>query len=339
MTSKATLPVLLLALSPVAIAIALTLSVAYGSKAIPLDTIRDALLHFDPDNVDHQIVRHSRLPRAAGALLIGAFLAVSGALMQGMTRNYLASPSILGVTDGSMFAITICMVVAPNAPMLTMIFYSLLGSAFSVIVVFGLAASVFARLSPVSLAILGTVIGTFLSSVAAAVGMYFQVSQNVSFWYNARLHQLEPDMIKLAIPFAIAGLLLALLVAKSVTMLSLGEDVSAGLGVKTTAVKLTAMLSVVLLTGIAVALAGRIGFVGLLVPHIVRMLARVVDYRWIVPLSAAFGGLFLVLCDVGSRFMNYPFEMPIGVVTAIFGVPIFLYLIRTKGGGMRARKN
>ncbi|QTH43309.1 iron ABC transporter permease [Cohnella sp. LGH] len=339
MKFKATLPALLLALSPVAIIIALVLSVIYGSKAIPFDTIRDALLNFDPDNVDHQIVRHSRLPRAAGSFLIGAFLAVSGALMQGMTRNYLASPSILGISDGSVFAITLCMIIAPNSSMLAMIFYSLLGSAFSVIVVFGLAASIFSRLSPVSLAILGTVIGTFLSSVSAAMATYFQVSQNISFWYNARLHQLDPDMIKLAIPFAVAGLLIAMLVAKSVTMLSLGEDVSTGLGVKTAAIKLATMASVVLLTGIAVALAGKIGFVGLLVPHIVRMIARVVDYRWIVPLSAAFGGLFLTLCDLGSRFLNYPFEMPVGVVTAIFGVPFFLYLIRTKGGGMRESKS
>ncbi|WP_391573780.1 FecCD family ABC transporter permease [Cohnella sp.] len=339
MKFKATLPALLLALSPVAIIIALVLSVIYGSKAIPFDTIRDALLNFDPDNVDHQIVRHSRLPRAAGSFLIGAFLAVSGALMQGMTRNYLASPSILGISDGSVFAITLCMIIAPNSSMLAMIFYSLLGSAFSVIVVFGLAASIFSRLSPVSLAILGTVIGTFLSSVSAAMATYFQVSQNISFWYNARLHQLDPDMIKLAIPFAVAGLLIAMLVAKSVTMLSLGEDVSTGLGVKTVAIKLATMASVVLLTGIAVALAGKIGFVGLLVPHIVRMIARVVDYRWIVPLSAAFGGLFLTLCDLGSRFLNYPFEMPVGVVTAIFGVPFFLYLIRTKGGGMRESKS
>jgi len=339
MKLKATLPALLLALSPVAILIALVLSVIYGSKAIPFDSIRDALLNFDPDNVDHQIVRHSRLPRAAGSFLIGAFLAVSGALMQGMTRNYLASPSILGISDGSVFAITLCMIIAPNSSMLAMIIYSLLGSAFSVIVVFGLAASIFSRLSPVSLAILGTVIGTFLSSVSAAMATYFQVSQNISFWYNARLHQLDPDMIKLAIPFAVAGLLIAMLVAKSVTMLSLGEDVSTGLGVKTAAIKLATMASVVLLTGIAVALAGKIGFVGLLVPHIVRMIARVVDYRWIVPLSAAFGGLFLTLCDLGSRFLNYPFEMPVGVVTAIFGVPFFLYLIRTKGGGMRESKS
>ncbi|NOV01687.1 FecCD family ABC transporter permease [Paenibacillus planticolens] len=324
-------PALILAAAPIAVLGTIVLSILYGAKNIDASRVMEALLHFDADNVDHQIIMHSRLPRVIGALLVGAFLAVSGALMQGMTRNYLASPSIMGISDGSAFAVTICMVAAPYASTMAMIASSFAGSALSIVMVFGLASLLPGGLSPVRLAILGTLIGTFLSSVSAAIAMYFQVSQNISFWYNARLHQLDPKLIMLAVPFAIVGLALAVWMSKSVTILSLGEEIALSLGQRTTQVKILVTLSVILLTGISVAIAGKIGFVGLLVPHITRFLVGI-DYKWIVPCSAVIGGVFLALCDVLSRFLNYPFEMPIGVVTAIIGVPFFLYLIRTRGG-------
>lgn len=329
-------PAVLLGLSPAAIAAALVLSICCGAKTIALDAVRDAFFHFDPGNVNHQIVLHSRLPRAVGALLIGAFLAVSGALMQGMTRNYLASPSIMGVADGSVFVITLCMVFRPESTGLDMIGASLIGSLIGVSIVFGLARLMPNGLSPVKLAILGTIIGTFLSGAAAALAAYFQVSQNISFWYNARLHQIDPALLRLAIPFAVVGLALALALSKSVTVLSLGEEVAVGLGNRAQLVKALTLTAVVLLTGISVALVGNIGFVGLIVPHMTRYVIGSADYRWIVPCAGVLGGLFLALADVASRFLNAPFETPIGVVTALVGVPFFLYLIRKRGGGERA---
>ncbi|NOU54590.1 iron ABC transporter permease [Brevibacillus borstelensis] len=326
---------LILGISPVLIVLAILLSVLYGAKEIDVDTIRDALFHFDPGNVNHQIIMHSKFPRAIGALLIGAFLAISGAIMQGITRNYLASPSIMGVTDGSAFAITICMVFMPNSSSMEMILFSFIGSALSIFLVYTLSTLLPGGLSPVRMAILGTIIGTFLSSVATAVATYFQVSQSISFWYNARLHQLDPTLVKLAVPFAVVGILAAIWLSKSISVLSLGEEIAVNLGQKTTAIKFMATGSVVILTGISVALAGKIGFVGLIVPHIARFLAGA-DYRWIIPCSGVLGGIFLALCDVLSRFVNYPYEMPIGVVTSLLGVPFFLYLIRTRGGEKRA---
>ncbi|MBN3526799.1 FecCD family ABC transporter permease [Paenibacillus apiarius] len=334
MRSRISASALILWSSPFLIVLTILLSVLYGAKNIEVSTIRDALFHFDPGNVNHQIIMHSRIPRVVGALLIGAFLAISGALMQGMTRNYLASPSIMGVTDGSAFAITLCMVFMPNSSSMDMIMFSFMGSALSIVIVFGLAALLPGGLSPVRMAILGTIIGTFLSSVSAALSTYFQVSQNISFWFNARLHQLDPGLIKLALPFALVGILMAIWISKSISVLSLGEEIAVNLGQKTKLIKFMATLSVVILTGISVALAGKIGFVGLIVPHIARFLTGV-DYKKIIPCAGVIGGIFLGLCDVLSRFVNYPFEMPIGVVTSILGVPFFLYLIRTRGGGKR----
>lgn len=335
MQPKLVLPVVLFTLSPVVIAGTILLSILYGAKEIDAATIWDALFHFDPGNVNHQIVMHSRLPRFVGALLIGAFLAISGALMQGVTRNPLASPSIMGVTDGSAFAITACMVLVPQASSMEMIAISLFGSACAVAMVLTLSRLLPNGMTPVGMAIIGTITGTFLSSLSAALASYFQISQSVSFWYNARLHLLDPGLIKLVIPFAVIGIGLGLFLSRSIMVLSLGEDISASLGQKTILVKLLAMAAVVILTGISVALAGKIGFVGLIIPHITRFLVGS-DYRLLVPCAAFMGGIFLALSDVLSRFLNYPFETPIGVVTALFGVPFFLYLIYTRGGGKHA---
>ncbi|MBA2874648.1 FecCD family ABC transporter permease [Thermaerobacillus caldiproteolyticus] len=335
MRSKIFLPAFILWLSPIVMVFIIIASILYGAKNIDWTTVWDAFFHFDPDNVNHQIVMHSRLPRVIGALLIGAFLAISGAIMQGMTRNYLASPSIMGVSDGSVFAITLCMILAPGASSLDMIMYSFGGSMFAVGIVFGLASLLPDGMSPVRMAIIGTIIGTFLSSVSAAMASYFQVSQNISFWYNARLHQMDPGLIKLAVPFALVGIAIALFISKSITILSLGEDVSVSLGQRTMLVKAMAVSSVVILTGISVALAGNIGFVGLIIPHITRFLVGV-DYRWIIPCTGVLGAIFLALSDILSRFLNYPFETPIGVVTSLIGVPFFLYLIYKRGGGKHA---
>lgn len=335
MRMRFSLPIVIVSVAPVAVLFTILLSILYGAKQIDFQTVQQAVFHFDPGNVDHQIVIHSRLPRVAGALLIGAALAVSGALMQGMTRNYLASPGIMGVSDGSAFAVTLCMVFMPTASDLSIMIYSFIGSALGAALVFGMASLLPNGLSPVRLAILGTITGTFLSSISAVLSTYFQTSQNISFWYNARLHQMNLDSLRLAVPFAVIGIITALLISKSITILSLGEEIAVSLGQRTLLVKAVATVAVIVLTGISVALAGKIGFVGLIIPHITRFLVGV-DYKWNIPCAGLLGGVFLALCDVLSRFINYPFETPVGVVTSLIGVPFFLYLTRKKGGDKHA---
>ncbi|MCM3758351.1 iron ABC transporter permease [Sporosarcina aquimarina] len=324
----------ILSVSPLFIVLAIVLSVLYGVKDITVLTIWQAITQFDGDNVDHNIIMTSRLPRVIAALFVGAFLAVSGAIMQGITRNYLASPSIMGVNDGSTFAITIAIVFFPGLSNYQMILLSMLGSAIGAGIVFGFGMLIRDGLSPVRLAIIGTVIGSFLSSVAAAIAMRFQVSQSISFWYNSKIHKVDPSMLLMAIPFGLLGLLLAMSVAKSVTIASLGEEIAINLGQRTKWVKIISMLSVVILTGTAVALVGKIGFIGLIIPHMTRFIVGV-DYRYVIPCAAVIGAVFLALSDVISRYINFPFETPVGVVTAIIGVPVFLYLIRTRGGEQR----
>lgn len=325
---------MILSTSPLFIVLAIVTSVLYGVKDIEALTIWQAITQFDASNVDHNIIMTSRLPRVIAALFVGAFLAVAGSVMQGITRNYLASPSIMGVNDGSAFVITLAMVFFPGLPQIQMVLLSIVGSALGAGLVFGFASFVKNGLSPVRLAIIGTVIGTFLSSMASAIAMYFQVSQNVSVWYNSKIHNVNPDLLLLCIPFGVAGLILALSISRSVMVSSLGEEMAVSLGQKTKWVKALSILAVICLTGTAVALVGKIAFVGLIIPHITRFIVGV-DYRSIIPCSAVIGGVFLAFCDVISRFINFPFETPIGVVTAIIGIPFFLYLIRTRGGERR----
>ncbi|AJQ25489.1 FecCD family ABC transporter permease [Pelosinus fermentans] len=328
-------PYMILLAAPALILLMAALSILYGAKEIDMMTIRNAIFQFDPTNVDHQIIMSSRLPRAMGTMLIGCALAVSGALMQGITRNYLASPGIMGISDGSILAVTLSMILLPEASDLQRIIFSFAGSALGAGVVFGLGSILPNGLSPVRLAILGTIIGTFLSSFASALAIYFQISQDIGFWYHARLHQLQPEQVGLAIPFVVVGMLAALRIARSVTVLSLGEEVAVSLGQRTTVVKVLAAAAVMLLTGSAVALAGKIAFVGLIIPHIVRFLVGA-DYKWVIPCSGVLGAIFLALSDIVSRFLNYPFETPVGVITSLIGVPFFLYLARKKGGNKYA---
>lgn len=284
-------PVTILCIAPVLILFTVILSVLYGAKNIDAQTVWNALFHFDSSDVNHNIIITSRLPRVVAALLVGAFLAISGALMQGMTRNYLASPSIMGVTDGAAFVITLCMIFLPGMSSIGMVVCSMIGSALGAGIVFGFGSLLQNGLSPVRLAIIVTVIGTFLSSVSAAMASYFQISQNVSFWFNAKLDQVDPNIIKITIPFGIIGIVLVLLISKSITILSLGEEVSINLGQRTKLVKAMAILSVIFLTGTAVALVGKVGFVGLIIPHITRFIIGV-DYKWILPCAGVLAVFF-----------------------------------------------
>jgi len=321
--------------APILIVAVTFISIIYGTKDISLHTIWQSIVNFDKSDPDHQIIRSNRIPRAIAVLCVGAFLAVAGAIMQGITRNYLASPSLMGVNDGSAFVITLAVVFIPGLANYQMILLSIAGSAMGAALVFGFGSLIRNGLSPVRLAIIGTVIGTFLSSLATAIAMYFQVSQTIAAWYNTKIHTVNMDMLLMSMPFGAVGLVLALICARAITITSLGEDIATGLGQKTKAIRYLSMFAVVLLTGTAVALVGKIAVVGLVIPHIVRFIVGI-DYRNIIPCSILIGALFLSLCDLVSRYLNFPFETPIGVVTAFIGIPFFLYLIRSRGGQRHA---
>ncbi|MUK90049.1 iron chelate uptake ABC transporter family permease subunit [Ornithinibacillus sp. L9] len=316
----------------IAVILSIGLSISFGAVHIELTSVWDAILHFNPELTNHQVVQELRLPRALAAALVGAFLAVSGAVMQGMTRNPLASPSIMGVTDGAAFALVITLAFFPTLTMFGTTFASFMGAGIAVVIVFVIGSLSAGGLTPVKLALAGVAIGTMLSSISSIISLHFQLEKQMGFWLAGGLAGTNWTSIQILMISGLVGLILALGISKSITVLSLGEDVSTSLGQKNMVTKLLGILSVLILTGAAVSIAGAVGFVGLIVPHITRFIMGT-DYRWIIPSSAIFGALLLVLADIGSRLINAPFETPVGAITSLIGVPFFLYLARGSGGG------
>ena len=308
-------------------------SIAYGAADIKLATVWEAITHYNSKLSSHQIIQEIRMPRAIGAVMVGALLAVSGAVMQGLTRNPLASPSIMGVTDGAAFALVVTLSFFPTATILGLTFSSLVGAGLGVTLVFMIGSFSKGGLTPVKLALAGVAVGSMLNAISNALALHFQVAKDMSFWYAGGLTSISWTSIQILAVAGAAGLLLAMLIARSITILSLGEEVSKGLGQNPFLIKSLGVVVVLVLTGAAVSVAGAVGFIGLVIHHITRFIIGS-DYRWIIPISAVLGGLLLVLADIASRMVNAPYETPVGAITAIIGVPFFLYLARGERRGL-----
>ncbi len=272
-------------------------SIHFGAADLSLSTIWEAIFSYDSGNSSHTIIRELRLPRAIAAVLVGAALAVSGAIMQGMTRNPLAEPSILGVSAGSAFLIAIAIAFLPALSNYGLIAFSFIGAGLGVGLVFGITSLSKGGISPVKLALAGSAITSLLSALSTAIGIKYNVSKEISYWYAGGISGVQMQHITFLVPFVLGGLILAIMLSRSITVLSLGEEVSKGLGQNTGIIKLLGTIVVLLLTGAAVSIAGIIGFVGLVIPHITRFLVGV-DYRWIIPCSGILGGILLIGADI-----------------------------------------
>lgn len=311
--------------------VSIALSIIYGAAEIRFGTVWAAVFNVNMNLPTHQIIHDIRLPRAIGAALVGSTLAVSGVIMQGLTRNPLASPSIMGVTDGAAFALVIALAFSPTATVMGLTFSSFIGAGLGVVLVFMIGTFSKGGLTPVKLALAGVAIGSMLNAISTAIGLHFQVAKNMSFWYAGSLTSVNWTSIRILLVAGGIGLILAIFISHSLTIFSLGEEISKGLGQNIWLVKAIGVIAVLLLTGAAVSVAGAVGFIGLVIPHITRFMIGS-DYRIIIPVSAVLGALLLVLSDIASRIVNAPYETPIGAITAIIGVPFFLYLVR---GGVK----
>ncbi|MFD2761758.1 FecCD family ABC transporter permease [Lentibacillus juripiscarius] len=326
-----TLKLIIVLLAVIALVLSLGFSISFGAADIHLSTVWQAIFNFNEDLSSHQVVQELRLPRAFAAVMAGAFLSVSGAVMQGLTRNPLASPSIMGVTDGAAFALVLVMAFLPGVTNLGMTMASFAGAGIAVVLVFMIGSFSTGGLTPVKLALAGVAIGTLLSSVSSVIALHFQLEKQLGFWLAGGLAGTDWASNQILLISGIIGMFVALTIAKSITVLNLGEDVAAGLGQNNILIKIMGILTVLILTGAAVSVAGAVGFIGLIVPHMTRFIIGT-DYRWIIPVSALFGALLLVLSDVVSRFVNAPYETPVGAITSLIGVPFFLYLARGSSG-------
>jgi iron complex transport system permease protein len=307
-------------------------SVAKGAVKIPPATLWNALFHFDPGETSHLIVRDLRLPRVIASALVGASFAVAGALMQGITRNPMADSGLMGLNAGAAFALSLCFAFFPGLSYRRIILFSFLGAALGAVLVNG-AASLRRGGAPMRLVLAGAAVSALLAALSQGIALYFGVAQNIMFWTVGGVAGSDWNQIRIILPWIGGGLLGAAVLSRSVSLLSLGEEVARGLGVRTGLVNALCSLFVLILAGASVSVVGAVSFVGLVIPHISRFLVGA-DYRRIIPSSAVLGALLMVLADLGARTLNPPFETPVGAIIALMGVPFFLYLARRQKRGL-----
>jgi iron complex transport system permease protein len=303
-------------------------SITLGAADITPDVVYEALFAFDETNFDHLIIQTVRLPRVLAGIVVGAALAVAGAIMQGVTRNPLADSGILGINSGAAFAVVMAVYLLGSPPLSVYALFGFIGAGVAAVLVYTLGSVGYGGATPLRLTLAGVILTAFVSSFTTAILIFDQETlDQIRFWTAGSLAGREMNLLLQTTPYIAIGLAGALIVSRQITTLSLGDDVAKGLGQNTGWIKLIAAGLVVLLAGGAVALAGPIAFVGLIVPHVVRFLVGV-DYRWIIPYCALIGAVLVTLADVGSRVLIRPQELPVGVVMAFIGAPFFIALAR-----------
>ncbi|NOV02669.1 FecCD family ABC transporter permease [Paenibacillus planticolens] len=276
------------------------------------------------------IIREIRLPREIAGIFVGAALGVSGAIMQGITRNPLADPGLLGLTAGANAALAFTIALFPSTSYLGIMLACFLGAAIGALLVFGIGAVKKGGFSPIRIVLAGAAVSAFLYAVSDGLGLYFKISKDVSMWTSGGLIGTSWSQLKVIVPFIAGGSLIALFLSRQLTILSLSEEVAVGLGQKTAQIKAVLFFIIILLAGASVALVGNMAFIGLMIPHIVRAIVGT-DYRFIIPMSAVFGGTFMLLADTLGRTIHSPYETPVAAIVAMLGLPFFLYIVR-KGG-------
>jgi iron complex transport system permease protein len=313
---------------------AVTLSPLVGSTSISLARVFDRSIPF-AENTDAQIFFIARLPRTLAGALVGALLASAGVVFQGLLRNPLATPFTLGVSAGAalgaMLAITFGWSFAfagiPAAPAA-----SFAGSLVSVGIVYGLARARRRGLSTNVLLLAGVTLNAFFSALILFVQYFadFAETYRILRWLMGDLDISSYQPLLTALPLGVAAILAFAWLARPLNLLSLGTESAEARGLEVTRAQRTAFISASLATGAAVSVGGPVGFIGIVVPHLVRLMVGA-DHRIVLPASALFGAAFLVGCDVLARTIMAPVELPVGVITALIGGPFFLWLLIRNG--------
>ena len=303
------------------------LAAILGAKDISISTVWNAIWNFDVENIQHQILYSVRFPRVLAAALVGAAFAVAGVLMQGVTRNPLADVGVLGINAGATFVIALSFIIAPNLPFTLLMVLSFLGAACTTAFIFLLGASSPGGLTPLKLTLAGTVIAAMLHSFTSGLAIYFELSQDLAFWYAGGVAGVEWPQLMAIAPILLIVLIGSFALGKPLSILAMGEDVATNLGINSKKIRIIAIVSALLLAGVSVAAVGSIAFVGLVIPHIARKFVGV-NYRFVLPISALLGAILLVIADLLARTIDPPKEFAIGIIVAMIGVPFFLMIAR-----------
>ncbi|SDS52261.1 FecCD family ABC transporter permease [Microlunatus soli] len=337
-----------LVLSLAVLAVLAVFSIAVGARTISpgvvLDTIGDFNLFHAisaqdvmaglpqryADDTDRLVILTLRVPRTLLGLMVGAALGLAGCVMQGVTRNPLADPGILGINSGAalsvVLAITFFGVGTPGG----YVWFAFVGAAVAAVIVYGIAALGREGATPIKLALAGAALSAGFAAVTQAFLLLNKTTfDQMRFWQVGALAGRELGMVGQLAPFLLIGCLLAPFLGRTLNTLSLGDDVARGLGARVGLSRAAAAAVVVLLCGAATAAAGPIGFVGLTIPHVARMITGP-DYRWTLPFSMVLAPILLLGADIVGRVIARPGEVQVAIVTAVIGAPVFIALVRRK---------
>ena len=318
----------------ICLALALT-ATSVGPYTIPPAHALEILLEqlnlgqADASNTEQAIIASIRLPRIVLALIVGAALGVSGAVMQGLFRNPMADPGIIGVSTGGALGAVIAIATGASALVsLALPAMSFAGATATLVLVY-VVASVGGRFSMAALLLAGVAIGAFIAAVISAIILFtanLQAQREMLFWLAGGLGASTWQDVRLSLPFVILGIAVSMVLSRDLNLLMLSDEEARALGARVSLTRNLLLVSTSLITGAAVAFSGTIAFVGLIAPHTLRLLVGA-DHRVLIPLSAIGGGVFLLAADTLSRTVIDPAEVPVGVVTALTGAPFFLVLL------------
>ncbi|WP_430867321.1 FecCD family ABC transporter permease [Demequina aurantiaca] len=315
-----------LALAFGVLVVLILLSISVGARGVSLEDMI-AGLQGQADNLGQAAVL-KRVPRTLLALIVGAALAVSGTMMQGVTRNPLADPGILGVNAGASLAVVVGIAFFGLWTASGFIWIAIMGATVAAIFVYLVGALGRGGATPLKLALAGAATAVALGAFVSAIVLpRNDIAGSVRSWQVGGVGGASFDTIGAVLPFLTVGLIVSWLSARRLNNLALGDDVATGLGERVAVARASAAVGAVLLCGAATAVAGPIAFVGLVVPHVCRLLVGV-DHRWLVPFGAVVGAALVIAADVVGRVIARPGEIEVGIITALIGAPVFIHIVR-----------
>ena len=306
------------------------LALSQGAMQLTLSDIWNGMFHYS-ESLSDMMIRDVRLPRTICALFTGGILGMTGAMMQGVTRNPIAEPSLLGISQGATLAISCFYAAGIGVTMGNVLLASVAGALAGGGLIMGITLRSKGKMGIAKLLLAGTAMSTFFTALTTVVGLLSNQSQMIGFWVSGGFRSATWTDAKLILVAGIIGLIPAVLLSARINIISLGDETAIGLGENPGKVRLITMLLMIPLCAASVAVGKTIGFVGLIVPQTVRLLLGD-DYRKIIPCSFLGGAVLLTYADVVARMIYQPYEVPVGVFTALLGVPFFLFMAKKERG-------
>lgn len=310
--------------------IGLILAIRLGSVPIAFRDIWDSIFNYS-ETLEMMLVRDVRIPRALSVLLTGGILGVTGSMIQGVTRNPIAEPSILGVSQGATLVIAIFYATGVAVHTTNVMMAALIGAIITGLLVLGFISNKANSHSMTKILLAGTALSTFFISLTTVIGLLSNQSQMIGFWVSGGFRNASWSDFWLVFSVGGIGLILAILLSPKINLLNLGDDVAIGLGQNPEKIRLMTLLLMIPMCAAAVAVGKNIAFVGLIVPQIVRKILGE-DYRKNIPCSFLLGAVLLTYADLLARLILDPYEMPIGIFTALIGIPFFIAIARKERG-------